>query len=429
MSLSGAMFTGVSGLGAISTAIQVIGDNIANQNTPGFKASRVQFADVLGRTITGAGGFSQVGAGTSVARVQPLFTQGTFENTSVNTDLAIEGAGMFVLDSAQGRHYTRVGVFNFDNQGLLVNADGERVQGFGIDPNTGLANGQLGDVAINNALAPPVATSAITTNLNLNASATAIPGGFDPANPVATANFTHLATVYDSLGNAQPVTLFFTKTGAGTWDWTAAMPPSATTTAPANPTDPFVVQGGGTLTFDTAGTMTAATGTTVNFQFAGGAAANQAITFDFGPLSAQTGSTTQFANSQSVVNAFTQDGSSAGTLVNLDIDDAGYVTGLFSNGSIVPLAQLALAQFPNLEELQAIGNNNYVETRGSGQPLVGAPQSGQFGSIRSSTIEQSNVDLAGEFVRLIIYQRGFQANTRTISTSNELLASLLQLGQ
>ena len=130
-----------------------------------------------------------------------------------------------------------------------------------------------------------------------------------------------------------------------------------------------------------------------------------------------------------MVNAFTQDGSSAGTLVNLDIDDAGYITGLFSNGSIVPLAQLALAQFPNLEELQAVGNNNYVETRASGQPLVGAPSSGQFGSIRSSTIEQSNVDLAGEFVRLIIYQRGFQANTRTISTSNELLASLLQLGQ
>ena len=189
------------------------------------------------------------------------------------------------------------------------------------------------------------------------------------------------------------------------------------------------MQGTGTLSFDTSGTLTAATGTNVTFQFAGGAAPGQAVTFDFGPLGAQTGSTTQFANAQSVVNSFTQDGAASGTLVNLDIDGAGFVTGLFSNGSIVPLAQLVLAQFPNLEDLQAVGNNNYVETRGSGQPLIGAPQSGQFGSVRSSSIEQSNVDLAGEFVRLIILQRSFQANTRTISTSNELLALLLQTGQ
>ena len=407
MSLSGAMFTGVSGLGAISTAIQVIGDNIANQNTPGFKSSRVGFADVLGRTITSSGGFSQVGAGTTVSRIQPLFTQGTFENTTKNTDLAIEGAGLFVLDGNQGTQYTRVGVFNFDNQGLLVNPDGQRVQGFGIDPQTGLPTGQIGDITINNSLAPPVPTSAVATNVNLNASATPIPGGFDPADPVNTSHFTHLATLYDSLGNARPVTLFFTKTAAGTWEWNAALPPGQTTTPPASPTDPFVVQGSGTLSFDTSGTLTAATGTNVTFQFAGGAAPGQAVTFDFGPLGAQTGSTTQFANAQSVVNSFTQDGAASGTLVNLDIDGAGFVTGLFSNGSIVPLAQLVLAQFPNLEDLQAVGNNNYVETRGSGQPLIGAPQSGQFGSVRSSSIEQSNVDLAGEFVRLIILQRSF----------------------
>ncbi|MGH0033698.1 MAG: flagellar hook protein FlgE [Myxococcota bacterium] len=429
MPLSSALYSGVAGLDAISTAISVAGDNIANVNTTGFKARRAEFSDILGQTITASGGNSQIGAGAQVSRVSQIFSQGTFETTARPTDLAIEGEGFFVLESDQGRFFTRAGLFGFDAEGTLVNPQGLRVQGFGIDPLTGLSNGTIGDVVVDTATSPPRTTTEIGISANLDAGAAEIPAGFDPSDPQGSSNFRTTLNVFDSLGNERPVTFFFTKTAPGAWDWTATVPPTDTTDAPANPGDSVVVQGNGTLAFDANGVLQAVAGAT-SFNFEGGAAAGQAVTVDFGPVAGVgAGAPTSQYSAPSAVNSFNQDGFSAGTLQAISVDASGLVSGQFSNGSLLPLAQVALANFPNTEGLESVGSNNMRSTRASGQPLIGEPDSGSFGRVRASALEQSNVDLASEFVRLIVNQRAFQANTRTISTTNELLAALVNLGQ
>ncbi len=436
MPLSGALFASVTGLDAMSTAISVVGDNIANVNTTGYKTRRTEFADLLGQSISTSGGFSQIGAGAQVATVRSEFTQGTFENTNRETDIAIEGQGFFVLDGPTGRVYSRAGVFNFDSQGLLVNSNGQRVQGFAIDPVTGLSNGQIGDVNIGNASSPPRASTNITASLRLDPKAAVSPGGFDPSDRANTSEVSVTVDVYDSLGNQRPATIHFTKVAENAgppptndWEWSINLRPAHTTIPPVNPTDTDVEQASGTLTFDDTGTLTSLTGASFTLDFAGGAAPAQPVTLDLGPIAGvgTGGATTQ--NGASAVNSFSQDGFAAGSLQGLIIDEAGFVSGLFSNGETIPISQLALANFANVEGMQRIGSNNLVETRASGQPLIGQPQTGSLGAIRSSTLELSNVDLATEFVRLIINQRAFQANTRTISTTNELLGDLVNLGR
>lgn len=329
------------------------------------------------------------------------------------------------MDGPGGRSYTRAGIFGFDNQGVLVDANGFRVQGFGIDPLTLQPNGQLGDIVANATLAPPRASTqmALSVNLDANANPTGPFVAFDPNNPVQTSDFQTVVTVFDSLGNAHPSTIYFQQTGTNAWDWFATLPPATTP-------GPVQVQGNGSLTFDTAGNLTGATGTATTYNFGGGAAPNQAIALDFGPVAGVgTGSPTTMFSQASTTNSATQDGFAAGTLQGINVDADGFVVAAFSNGETQPIAQVGLATFPNIEGLQAIGNNSFQESRASGQALVGAPRTGQFGSIRSANIEQSNVDLAAQFIRLIMNQRAFQANTRTVSTTNELLANLVQLGQ
>ncbi len=429
MSLSSAMFASVTGLDTASTAISVIGDNIANVGTPGFKERRAEFADVLGQSLATSGGFAQTGGGATVLNVSQIFSQGSFETTSRVTDMAIEGQGFFVLDGVQGRSYSRAGLFSFDRNGLLTDPLGMRVQGYGIDPVTLLPTSQVGDIQINNAVSPPRASSTMQLSLNLDANAQIL--AFDPANTNGSTNFQVGMSLYDTLGNAHQSEIFFNRTGSNTWSWNATLPPADTTLPLAGPNDTVVVQGSGTLTFDNTGNLTGMTGSPLNYQFSGGAAASQPVAVAFGPIAgAGTGTpTTQFGSANSGVNSKTQDGFPPGTLTSLAVDRSGFVTATFSNGETRPIAQVALASFASVEGLRSIGNNNWGETRESGQPLIGNPRTSQFGSIRASAIEQSNVDLAAQFVRLILQQRAFQANTRTISTTNELLANLVQLGQ
>ncbi len=426
MGLSSAMFSSVSGLDASGTAISVIGDNISNVNTPGFKGRRAEFVDVLGRSITGSGGFSQVGAGTSLSNVRSVFSQGTFETTSRPTDLAIEGGGFFAMEGPQGRFYTRAGLFGFDDQGVLVNNTGQRVQGFAVDPVTGLSTGALGDIQLATSVSPPAVTTTLDLSVNLNSDAV-VTAPFDPSNPNG---FQSTITVYDSLGAGHSVGFFFNKTAPNAWEWTATVPVAETTTPPASPTDTLVVMGGGTLTFDTAGNLTAAAGSPVTFDFAGGAAPGQSIAVGFGPIAGVgTGDPTTQYQASSAINSFTQDGFGAGQLQNISVDRDGFISGQFSNGETMPLYQVALANFANVEGLVSVGNNNMVESRASGTALVGQPRTGNLGAVRSSNLEQSNVDLAAQFVQLIINQRAFQANTRTVSTTNELMGNLVALGQ
>ena len=450
MSLTNALFSSVSGLETASTAISVIGDNIANANTPGFKEKRAEFSAVLGQSITSGAGFSQIGAGARVNDVGTIFSQGVFETTQRNTDLGIEGRGFFVLQNQTGRSYTRSGIFGFDSTGLLVDSNQNRVQGYGINAATGQSNGVLGDIQVNLPLSPPQPSSLIQLAMNLDANETAIPAGgpsppsvFDPANAEVTSNFREVVTVYDSLGSARDATVFFSKVGANQWEFNVTLPDGD---SGARTGEPFVLQAGGTglLTFNTVGELESINplgggpgnvDPTITFAFdtSNGAAASQDISFGLGPVTTpgglQTGAVTTQFNRPTVTNTASQDGFSSGTLTALNIDNDGTLVGVFSNGETTPLARIALANFGNVEGLTEIGGSRLIESIESGAPIIAAANSGNLGSIRSSSFEKSNVDLPKQFVNLIVSQRAFQANTRTVSVTNELLANLVQLGQ
>ncbi len=439
MSLTNALFSSVSGLDAASTQISVIGDNIANANTVGFKEKRAEFSSVLGQSITAGAGFAQVGSGTVVNTVGTIFTQGVFEQTQRTTDLAIEGKGFFVLEGGSGRSYTRAGIFGFDSNGLMIDANSNRIQGYGIDPATNQPNGVLGDIQINLPLSPPRPTESFQLGMNLDATATAIPGGFDPADAGATSNFREVVTIFDSLGTARQATVFFTKTAASTWDYNVALSDADS----GSPTGaPFVVQAGvgsGTLGFDGAGTLVSINGNTtdptVSITFdlstANGAVGSQAIDFSMGsfPGGVATGPVTTQYNQSTTTNFKDQDGFAPGTLTSLEIDANGLLNGVFSNGETLSLAQVALANFGNVEGLTDIGGSRLVESVASGSAIVAGANSGNLGAIRSRSLEKSNVDIATQFVNLIVAQRAFQANTRTVSVANELMGNLVALGQ
>ncbi len=479
MGLQSSLFAGVAGLDANGQSIAVIGDNIANTNTVGFKSSRAEFVDVLSGNL-GGGGSGSIGAGARLSGVSQNFTQGSLESTGVTTDLAIDGGGFFVVQDSTGVFYSRAGLFGLDANQVLVNNQGQAVQGFGVT--AGVANGALGSIDLSSISSTPQPTSLVEININIDPNDQAQAGGaagFNHTNSVNTSNFQTGIRIFDSLGNPTNILVYFRKNDAAANSWfyytgmnredvdfsSYGAPFNTFTTVAGHEKDFFPLQSG-TLTFNSqgalitestaalsidydangdgtisgaeAGAPLATPANVPGWAFAGGAASGQAITFDFGTTPAEGGSgtdkTTQYGGASSsgannFVRFLTQDGFTAGTLSNIDIDENGFVTGAFSNGQTQKLAQVALATFANLGGLQRVGKNNFIESVASGQPVNGSPNTAGLGAIRSGFLEQSNTDLAEEFVRLILSQRAFQANTRTISTVNELLANLVVLGQ
>ena len=257
---------------------------------------------------------------------------------------------------------------------------------------------------------------------------------FDPSNPGGNAI---TLQVYDSLGAGHPASVYFTRNSPTQWTYTVTLPPGDTTTPPATVGDPVVVQGTGTLTFDVNGVLQAGSPGGVTFNFSGGAAPGQAVTLDFGTVGQTQDTMTQFRGQNDISgqpipvtpSQISQDGFAPGNFVGLEFAVDGTLLGKFDNGQSIPMAQLALADFASIEGLAALGANEFGESSASGQPLIGTATSGQFGDVAAGNLEGSNVDLSGEFVRLIINQRAFQANTRTISTTSELLGLLVTLGQ
>ncbi|MCR9093342.1 MAG: flagellar hook protein FlgE [bacterium] len=431
MSLTNALFSSVSGLETASTQISVIGDNIANASTPGFKEKRAEFSAVLGQSITAGSGFAQIGAGVLTNDIGTIFTQGVFETTQRPTDLGISGRGFFVLEGSFGRSYTRSGIFGFDREGFLVDPLDNRLQGYGIDPATGQSNGVLGDIQVNLPLSPPQQTSEIALGMNLDASEPLIPGGFDPTDAQGTSSAREVVTVYDSLGTARQATIFFTKTSATDWEYNVTLADADANPATRTGND-YVVQATGTLTFDSSGTLTAASTTNFDFDFetTNGNAQTQNVDFSMGPVGAAgTGAPTTQYDENTVTNFVSQDGFAPGTLSALEFDENGRLNGVFTNGVTQTLAQIALANFGNVEGLTEIGRSQVIESVDSGPAVLAPANSGNLGSIRNSSLEKSNVDLAQQFVNLIVSQRAFQANTRTVSVANELLANLVSLGQ
>jgi len=421
MGLSSSLYTGISGLQSNSEAMSVIGNNISNSNTVGFKSSSTLFSDLLSASISSASGSSQVGRGTEISTVKTAFSQGTFQTTSSGTDLAIEGDGFFMVSASDSSEvlYTRNGAFSFDASGYLVNAEGYRVQGKSYNADGTLSSGDPTDIQVDiNSQIPAKMTEEVSLATNLN-SGSEVVGPFDLTDPTNTSNYSTSTQVYDALGNTHLVTTYFTKTSDQNWEWHTAIDSSDLDASVAGSGDLTEI-GSGTLTFDSSGNLlTGGTGITNAgaLMWSNGADSSQQISFDF--------QTTQYASS-SVVISQTQDGYAPGEVVDIEITQEGEVLANYSNGESISVAMITLATFSNPEGLSKAGGSLYAATASSGQARVGTAGASQ-GSIFTNSLEQSNVDLAREFVDMITVQNGYSANSRVITTIDEMLQELINL--
>jgi flagellar hook protein FlgE len=432
MSIVNMMSTGTSGIAAEGQALSVAGDNIANVNTIGFKAQRAIFGDMLGR-VGGVG--SAAGAGVRAIGMQSLFTQGALSSTGVATDLAIEGDGFFVMKGVaggvDGQYYGRAGQFRFDKEGYFTNPQGLQVQGYKTLPDgrvdTNLTSLQLAQTTI-----PPKATTKTTIVGNLDATANPS-AAFDPANASTTSNFATTVTVYDSLGKAHALNVYFSKTSTpGQWAYNATIDGGDIAGGTAGVQS---LVGAGTLRYNTSGALDTQTTTTPAVLSFLGAAPNQAIELNFGsPINAGVGQKqgtgldgmSSFAVGSSI-NTQAQDGTAVGALQGVEVDSQGTMRGLYSNGQKLDIGVLALAKFPSNDGLSRLGNGVWSATDRSGEAAIGLPKTGGRGMLNAGSLEQSNVDLAQQFVDLIGHQRAFQANSKTVTTADDMLQEIVNL--
>jgi len=475
MSLSSSLFSGISGLNALGNAMTVIGDNIANVNTVGFKGSRVTFQDVLSQSVATTAGTAQVGRGTSLADISSSFSQGSFESTDSSTDLAIGGAGFFVVrdpDNSNNEFYTRAGEFRFDKDGNFTNPAGYIVRGWELDEVTGEDLGTVTDITLSSFTSSPAETNLLSMIVNLDADAydnsTAAGGGLSAAwvgnepngDFIGNNAYEYQTTLkaYDSLGSTHDVTVYFDMgVSAGTdpvWEYIVVTNPSEDNRAGAAGTVNAGLLARGTIEFnatsgqisggansitcelnDGTGTWTPATMGTSGYY----AVEPEFILNSTGSMNLDFGShfngsiwvndslsTTQFASASTTVFQ-SADGYGAGDLESVTVGTDGVITGQYSNGQVIPLYRVTLANFQNEQGLYKVGSNLFRETRLSGDPITGKPGSNGLGSISPNSLEQSNIDIATEFVRMITTQRGFQANSKIITVTDQMLSELMNL--
>ena len=553
MSLTSGLFSGISGLSALGNSMTVIGDNIANVNTVGFKESRVTFQDVLSQTVATTAGSAQVGRGTSLAEISSSFAQGSFESTNSSTDLAIGGSGFFIVrdpGSVNNEFYSRAGEFRFDKDGNFVNPSGYIGRGWKLDETTGQDQGTITDITMSSFTSSPAETNLMTMIMNLDSGAvdsttsgttktitgaasngvpdliriTAVGHGYVTGDTVnisgvlgtTEANGTWVVTsidadnfdlvgsthtnawiaggtqvsnlpntalssvwdgadinnlfladsasvyqttlkVYDSLGSTHDVTVFFDKgvtAGANpVWEYIVTINPSEDLRT-VTQADQAGLLARGTIEFNAAsGDMTNITCSLNDGDGTWTALANAAATANGGYFSvpaefiaaspADIGlnfgtrfngtvwannalSTSQYASASTTVFQ-SADGYGAGDLQSVSVGTDGVITGQYSNGQVLPLYRVALAKFQNEQGLYKVGGNLFRETRLSGDPITGKPGSNGLGSISPNSLEQSNVDLATEFVKMITTQRGYQANSKIITTIDQMLSEVIQL--
>lgn len=430
MGISSALYSGVSGLNTNSQAMSVIGNNLANTNTLGFKGSRTVFSDLLSGSINGSGGVSQVGRGVGVSKVDQVFSQGTFESTESNLDVAIEGDGFFVLKEPgdDTAYYSRAGAFRFDEDGFLVNPEGLHVQGKQYDANGELVASDATDIQVENAgLIAGNATSELALNTNLDATEEVLGVAFNYDDP-STYNYSSSTQVFDTLGNPHLLTTYFVKTGENTWNWGWSAEKDngtgdvmwdifdAPDEALSFTRDGKLVNAADDPPTETTGTIPAGAGAVNMLDWDNGTTLTD-ITVSF--------ETTQF-NSASQVISQNQNGFGAGNLTGVDIDPEGRVVASYSNGEQINVAHLVLGKFVNPGGLTLVGNNLYSANSSSGLVRTGLPGP-ELGKIFTNSLEQSNVDMGAEFVRMITVQRGFQANSKIITTVDEMLGELINL--
>ncbi len=407
---------GLSGLGAAAKSLTVIGNNIANSSTVGFKQSRAQFADVYA---------NQVGIGTSVSTVNQKFSQGNVTSTSNSLDISISGKGFYRMEGENDNvSYSRNGQFQMDKDGFIIDAQNRKLTGYSADTNGVLQKGQSVPLQISGSDLQPQQTGDVITKVNLDSRKDdLVATNFDPADP-ATYHNTTAISVYDSLGNAHTLQNFYVKTADNTWNVyvTANGTPTYTSAAAPNSVVAFPAAGTGVIPTTTPVTATVPASTSgfrVSFDPNNGAATLLDIDIDMGE-------STQFGSSFSV-NANTQDGYTSGQLASFNTAANGTIVGRYTNGESKTLGQVALASFVNMNGLKPLGGNAWAESNESGQPLIGEPGTGQMGALQSSSLEDSNIDLTEELVNMITAQRTYQANAQTIKTQDQLLQTIVNL--
>lgn len=425
MSILASLYTGVSGLSAHGQALGVTADNIANAGTTAFKTSRAEFQDIIAKNLKGILGGNQIGRGTKIGAVTMVLNQGNVDSTERATDLAISGDGYFKVRGAEGESYTRDGSFRFNREGYLITSDNQLVQGFQADERGRIMN-KVGDIKFPRALVPAKATTEIKMDLNLD-SRVEPTKKFDIKDPFATSHYSTGIEMYDTQGNKHLVTMFFNKIGNGKWAWKGLCDGKEVTGEEPGKMAEVV---SGTIQFTEDGLLKSQEVDDINLNFTGGAKQNQMVKFNFGDAIDDGGKgvdgSKQYGKESDLIT-WNQDGAAAGTITNMSFNDEGVLTAVYSNGEARDLAQLSLAKFENPEALYKLGNNRFKESRDSGSPALGAPLRAGRGKIFAKSIERSTVDLANEFVNLIQGQRNFQANAKTITTTDEMLNEIIQL--
>ena len=457
------LYSGVSGMQNHQTRLDVIGNNVANVNTTGFKRGRVNFQDMISQQLSGAarpttevGGVNpkEVGLGVMTASIDTIFTQGNLQSTGVSTDVAIQGNGFFILKNGEESFYTRAGAFGLDSEGTLVNpANGMRVHGWMAEELNGemVLNtaGSTEDIIIPVGTKDPAkATQNVDFACNLNKNTPEILDGASEAD-IAKGTWATEQKIYDSFGNQHMLSVSFTRVvgNPNQWQATVTVNPDGEV-----PTETRVGLGttDGTentflVNFDNNGTLLSVTDSAGNITNPEGEVVIQAsfnvpeanpddagnpyrqtLNINLGTIGSQKNTITQSA-SQSSTKAFYQDGYTMGYLDNFKIDSTGTITGVYSNGTNRIIGQLALASFTNQGGLEKAGENTYVESNNSGMANIGTSGIAGKGSLLAGSLEMSNVDLTEQFTDMIVTQRGFQASSKTIQTADTLLDTVMNL--
>ena len=427
MRLEGALFSSREGLNAQGQAIAVIGDNISNSNTTGFKRSRVEFSDLMAEGFEGRQSQTIVGgAGVGISRVRPIHETGMIESTGRPLDAGIDGNGFFMVGDTTNTYFTRAGNFQMRADGVLATADGMPVLGY-----TGTAtSGTLGPINLVDLKLSGQATSLLTLYGNLSA-AQAV--GTVPAAPATfaelnkTASSMSVVEIYDSLGATHSITLASTKTAAGAWTVQAYIDGGEVSGGTAGTPQ---LLGSAQLAFDSTGTIPDASKAAAQISIAGITFANGADATTpggtTGALTIDLSNMTQFA-SASQVSGITKDGKSSGQIKDYQIGKAGEVLAVLDNGSTVQLGTIQLATFNNVDGLQRVGNGLYMETASTGERITGSPGASSLGKLAGGSLERSTVDIASEFVDLVVYQRGYQANSQVLNVTTDMIKNTIGL--
>ncbi len=409
--------TALSALNAFSTGIDVVGNNLANLDTTGFKDSSVSFHDLVTQSLTTGLSDTQVGFGVGTPNTMREFTQGAIQTTGAPLDAAIQGDGFFVVqDPSSGAvEYTRAGNFQVDQSGNLITTTGSLIQGWTTQNGAVNTNGPVGDITVpTGTVKPPVATQNFSLDLNLDS---------QQSTPGTPNTFSTSLQVYDSLGNSHVLTVQFTQgTTAGQWNYSVSLP-NADVTSPFTPVT-------GTLTFDQNGNLTtpAATDPAPQIQIQGLADGAANMTVNWQLYNNGTPRVTQYAQN-SAVAALSQDGSAAAQLTQVGIGNGGQIVAQYSDGQQSVVGQIAMATVRNPDSLVAVGNNNFQLSAASAIPAVGVPGTGGRGTVVGGALESSTVDIATEFTHLIVLQSGYESNSKVITTINQDVQATINLIQ